>query len=289
MRGLSADGAIATAATPTAAGAPPPSRRSARELRHVVAPDGTPVSFDAYGAGPALVLVHGAFSDHDSNWELVRERFARRFRVHAVARRGRGATPATTGHALEDEACDVAAVIAAVGEPVLLLGHSYGAHVALAAAAALPERVRKLVLYEPARPSLLDGDTMGRLEALAAAGDWDAFAVAFFGEGLHVPAAELDEVRGSDLWPPIVADAPATLHDLRALARYAFRPERFAALRVPTLLQVGTESPHGLYATDALAAVLPDARIEELPGQAHEAMTTAPELYAASVERFLVA
>jgi hypothetical protein len=35
-----------------------------------------------------------------------------------------------------------------------------------------------------------------------------------------------------------------------------------------------------------LAALLPDARIEELPGQAHEAMTTAPRMYAESVSRF---
>lgn len=284
MRGLSADGAATAAAVE-----PPPQHRRARELRRVVSSDGTPVSFDEFGAGPPLVLVHGAFSDHDSNWELVRERFARRFRVHAVARRGRGATPATIGHTLEDEVRDVAGVADAIGEPVFLLGHSYGAPVALAAAAMHPERVRKLVLYEPARPSLLDAATMGPLEALAGAGDWDAFTVAFFRDGLRVPPAELDAVRGSEPWPPIVADSPATLHDLRALARHAFRPERFAALRVPTLLQVGTESARELYVTDALAAVLPDVRIAALERQAHEAMTTAPELYAASVERFLLA
>jgi hypothetical protein len=55
------------------------------------------------------------------------------------------------------------------------------------------------------------------------------------------------------------------------------------------MLQLGTESPQLLYATDALAAVLPDVRIEELAGQAHEAMTTAPELYAESVTVFSVA
>ncbi|MBY0280474.1 alpha/beta hydrolase, partial [Candidatus Binatia bacterium] len=200
-----------------------------------------------------------------------------------------GATAATTGHALADEARDVAAVVATIAEPVFLLGHSYGAHVALIAAAMLVERVRKLVLYEPAWPALLDAAALAPLEALARAGAWDAFAVNFFRDALQVPVAELDVVRGSELWPPIVADAPATLHDLRALARHAFRPEGFAALRVPTLLQIGTESPRGLYATDALAAVLPDVRVEALPGQAHEAMTTAPDLYAASVERFLLA
>jgi hypothetical protein len=54
------------------------------------------------------------------------------------------------------------------------------------------------------------------------------------------------------------------------------------------MLQIGTESPRHLYATDALAAALPDAWIVSLPGQAHEGMTTAPQMYAESVSRFLL-
>ena len=57
---------------------------------------------------------------------------------------------------------------------------------------------------------------------------------------------------------------------------------------MPVLLQIGTESPRDLYVTDALAAALRDVQIAELRGQAHEAMTTAPELYAESVNRFLL-
>jgi hypothetical protein len=57
---------------------------------------------------------------------------------------------------------------------------------------------------------------------------------------------------------------------------------------MPVLLQIGSESPRDLYATDALAAVLPNARIEALAGQAHEGMTTAPALYADAITRFLL-
>jgi pimeloyl-ACP methyl ester carboxylesterase len=71
--------------------------------------------------------------------------------------------------------------------------------------------------------------------------------------------------------------------------RYDFKPERFRNLHVPVLLQIGTESPRDIYVTDALAAVLPDARIGELTGQAHEGMTTAPAQYAEAVARFLLA
>ena len=92
----------------------------------------------------------------------------------------------------------------------------------------------------------------------------------------------------TELWPPIVGDAESSLRDLRALSLYDFDAERFRDLRIPVLLQVGTGSPRELYVTDALAGVLPDVRIEPLPGQAHEGMTTAPEMYAEAVSRFLL-
>ena len=257
-------------------------------MERIASPTGATVSYDKRGSGPPLVLVHGGFSDHETNWASVMPLLAERFTVHAVARRGRGETDATEGHGVEDEGRDVAALVEAVGAPVFLLGHSYGAQVALAAAARVPDRVRKLVLYEPPWPGILGEGALARLEGLARAGDWEGFAAAFFRDVLSVPAGELDGLRATELWPPIVADARASLGDLRALSRYDFRVERFRGLDLPVLLQVGTESPRGLYATDALAAALPDARIEELPGQAHEAMTTAPGPYAEAVSRFLL-
>ena len=256
-------------------------------MQRVLSSSGTSVSYDRYGSGPALVLVHGAFSDHATNWEFVKPFFEQRFTVYAIARRGRGATDATDGHVLEDEANDVVAVIRSIGEPVFLLGHSYGAHAALAAAAKIPRRVRKLVLYEPAWPNFLDSKVSARLAELARAENWEDFAATFFHDGLAVPTKDLDEVRGSELWAPIIDDAPASFRDLQALAGYDFKVERFRDLRVPVMLQIGTESARHLYATDALAATLPDVCIQLLPGQAHEGMTTAPQMYAGSVFRFL--
>jgi pimeloyl-ACP methyl ester carboxylesterase len=256
-------------------------------VHRLVTPAGVAVSYDRYGSGPALVLVHGAFSDHRTNWELVKPSFERRFTVHAIARRGRGETEATQGHSLEDEGRACAAVIESIGEPVFLLGHSYGAHAALLAATMVRDLIRKLILYEPAWPRLVATEALAPLEAMARMGDWDAFTYAFFRDLLKVPVHELDALRTTELWPPMVGDAAASLNDLSAIGRYAFRPERFRDVRVPVLLQIGTESPRDLYVTDALAPVLPDARIGELPGQAHEGMTTAPAMYAEAVSRFL--
>jgi pimeloyl-ACP methyl ester carboxylesterase len=257
-------------------------------MERIRSPASTTISYDKYGSGPPLVLVHGAFSDHQTNWEFVKPLFEPQYTVSAVARRGRGETDRTDGHSLEDESRDVVAVLQSIEEPVFLLGHSYGAHTALAAAAQALDRVRKLVLYEPAWPHIVGQDALARLEGLAQAGDWESLAVTFFHDTLSVPVEALDALQATALWPPIIADAKASLGDLRALSRYDFQIERFRGIRVPVLLQIGTESPRNLYVTDALAAVLPNVRIEELPGQAHEGMTTAPQMYAESVLRFLL-
>ena len=127
------------------------------------------------------------------------------------------------------------------------------------------------------------------MEALAQADNWDGLAVTCFRDQPSVPVAELDALRSTALWPPIIADAKASLGDLRALSRYDFNAERFRALRLPVRLQIGTASPRHLSVTDALAAVLPHVRIEALLGQAHVGMTTAPQMDAEAVSRVLLA
>jgi len=86
------------------------------------------------------------------------------------------------------------------------------------------------VLYEPPWPRALGPEVLARLEALGRGGDWDGLAAAFFRDVLSVPIRDLDALRASALWPPIIADARASLGDLRALRRYDFRAERFSAL-----------------------------------------------------------
>ena len=164
-------------------------------MERISTPSRTTVSFDRYGSGPPLVLVHGGFSDHVTNWQEARPWLADRFSVWAVARRGRGDSSATAGHTVEDEASDVAAVLRRVGEPAFLLGHSYGALVALRAAARQPASVRKLVLYEPPHPQIVGEDVVARLEAFGEREDWDGLVEAFMLDVLQVPPAEVKAIR----------------------------------------------------------------------------------------------
>ena len=268
---------------------PPSHEPQLAAMKHIRTPRGVTVSFDRYGTGPLLVLVHGGFSDHRTNWSFVKPLFERSFTVCAVARRGRGDTDATTGHSMDDEVDDVVAVVESLDAPVFLLGHSYGAHCVLGAALRTLDRVRKVVAYEPAWPWVLGPERLAPLDRLVDARDWNGFPFTFFRDVLLVPVADLETVRATpELWQPIVDDAEASVGDLRAISRYSFDPERFRGLTRPVMLQIGTESPRDLYVTDALAAVLPDVHIGELQGQAHEGMTTAPEQYAQAVARFLL-
>jgi pimeloyl-ACP methyl ester carboxylesterase len=232
------------------------------------------------------VLVHGMFGDHRLNWDSVKASLAEQYGCRAVARRGRGGTTVSKGHRVGDEGQDVAAVIRSIGEPVFLLGHSYGATVALAAAAIVPDLIRKLILYEAPWPGITSQD-VDRLEGIAQVGDFEKLVVTFYHEYLGVPMEEVTALRETELWPRMVADAEATVQDLRAMSVHEFDPESCRELSFPVLLQVGTESPRSAYVTDALAAVLPDVRIDELAGQGHDAVLLAPHQYMQSVARFL--
>lgn len=257
-------------------------------MQQLTTPQGTRVSFDRYGSGPPLVLVHGSFTTHETNWEFVKPMLAEQFTVHAIARRGRGETDATGSHGVMDEAADVGAVLKSLDEPAFLLGHSYGAHVALAAALEYEEHIEKLILYERPTADLPKPEELKRLKELARAGQWDQFASRFFSDTILVPAEELEELRNTELWPPIVDDAPASLGDIQALNAYDFNIERVGKLKIPVMLQYGSESPPHLFLTKPLSVVLSDAQVVVLAGQAHEGMTTAPEQYVASVCRFLL-
>jgi pimeloyl-ACP methyl ester carboxylesterase len=75
-------------------------------MQHLTTSANITVSYEQYGNGLPLVLVHGSFCDHTTNWDLVKPFLEQQFTVYAIARRGRGETDATKGHSLIEESMD---------------------------------------------------------------------------------------------------------------------------------------------------------------------------------------
>jgi pimeloyl-ACP methyl ester carboxylesterase len=111
----------------------------------VCSPDGTRIACWRSGSGEPLVLVHGTTADH-RRWARVLPHLEAHFTVFAVDRRGRGASGDARDYRIEREFEDVVAVVAAIGGPVTLLGHSYGGICAMEAALRT-SAVRRLILY----------------------------------------------------------------------------------------------------------------------------------------------
>ncbi len=186
-------------------------------------------------------------------------------------------------------------MLAAAGPGAALLGHSYGGAVALETArAAAPGEVGALLLYEPA-VGVGGAISPQQLAAL------DQCVL----DGVPEQAVPLS-MRVLDRAGLVTADGPlATLKikptpSFRRLAATvpreigavaALGPGHIAscaAIALPTLLLIGSESPPRAQANcRELAAVLPDVTVVALEGLGHVAHTSAPERVAEAIATFL--
>ena len=97
------------------------------------------------GTGAPVLFVHGSIAGAELTWREQQE-LAARWRLRIPDRPGFGMSPPLARGDFEQEAPLFAAEL---GESAHLVGHSYGAVIALCAAALRPEAVRSLVLSEP--------------------------------------------------------------------------------------------------------------------------------------------
>jgi pimeloyl-ACP methyl ester carboxylesterase len=117
------------------------------------------------GSGPPVLLVHGSVVDGGRTW---RHQLAltEAWSLTVPNRPGFGASPPLPRGDFEAEAPLVAELL---GEGAHLVGHSYGAVIALYAAALRPEAVRSLTVSEPGCLRVAAGDA--RVDAQVAHGE----------------------------------------------------------------------------------------------------------------------
>ncbi len=227
----------------------------------LVVANGTALNAVELGRGPGVVMLHGLFVGSSASWYFTSApALARRRRVllYDLRGHGRSARPAT-GYDTATLAGDLGALLDALGwrQPVALVGHSYGALVALRFALDRPDRVEKLALVEaPVPPSGLPD-----LQMFLALGP-ESMA-----EALPEALRRSLDRRGRQAERLLAALRGLTfstslLRDVQA--EPDIPDERLATLRGP-LLAYGARSSC-LDAGRRLARVIPGAKLVVLPG-----------------------
>lgn len=276
----------------------------------VTSDDGTGIGFRRLGAGPAVVVLHGAMESGQSHLQLARA-LAPSHTVYLPDRRGRGLSgPFGDDYSMRREVEDLDALLRATGARQVI-GVSSGALVTLRAALTLPA-LRKVVIFEP--PLLVSAsalaESLARFDEEIAQGKVAAALItgmhaAEMGPPIfnHIPRWPLEQLTNvamaseeKNAKPEAVtmrALAPTLHYDFQLIAEMQGTMESFAAIQADVLLLGGSKSPAYLRASvDALAKVLPDATRIELPGLDHGATGNKdrggrPELVAAKVGGFL--
>ena len=246
---------------------------------------------------PVLLIHSSGFTSRQ--WRRLGEQLAPRHRVIAPDLIGYGTAerwPAGEPFHFEKDVAALAALAALLGEPMHVVGHSYGGLLALQLALARPDLVRRIAVYEPVTFGLLDEpeDAPAR-EAIDEIGEY------------RPDAAWLDEVwleRFADWW-----QGPGAWRALPEETRRAFREvawkmsqevatlsadrtsrERYATITAPTLVLAGERTqPAELHVVRKLARMLPRAELQLVPGAGHMGPVTHAAAVNAAIAAFLEA
>jgi pimeloyl-ACP methyl ester carboxylesterase len=255
--------------------------------------------FREAGTGPGVVCLHSNAST-SGQWRALMDLLAPKFRVLAPDSYDAGKSPPWPSDRiihLRDEAALIEPVLTRAGSPLALVGHSYGAAVALIAALANPGRVRAMALYEPTLFALLDAETSAPNEAEGIRSVVADASVAL-DAGNPDAAAErfIDYWMGTGTWkqtpeqrkPPIIASVTNVRRWGHALFTEPTSLKAFRSLDVPVLYMVGKRSrpsAHGV--ARLLMTALPRVELVEFENLGHMGPVTHPDPVNEVIKDFL--
>jgi pimeloyl-ACP methyl ester carboxylesterase len=109
----------------------------------------TKLAASVYGPldAPPILFLHGRSLSRDT-WEEIAQRLSNRYRIWTVDFRGHGHSDRASSYELPDYVSDAEAVLAAIGRPTIVVGHSLGGCVAGTLAQQRPN-VRAAFLEDP--------------------------------------------------------------------------------------------------------------------------------------------
>lgn len=248
----------------------------------VEGPQGRQFLDDGGTGGIPVVFIHSA-AGSTTHWEgqLVHLRRTRRAVALDIRGHGRSEAPRDGSYAVAAMGADVVAAADALGlERFILVGHSQGGAVAIAAAAQAPGRVAGLVLLDPAT----DGRLMPREHAagLLAALRSPAYAQMTEGYWMEQLSGARPEVAGKLLADLRATPSATVIGGLEALLSFdPMTPLQAFAFPCLSVITPLNDRP------DALHRLLPGLPMERVDGTGHWLQLDAPERVNAILDRFL--
>jgi pimeloyl-ACP methyl ester carboxylesterase len=255
---------------------PSPRKSRAGQSQPTVFPAYTPITARAYGSsGPRVFVLHGGPGAAGYMAPVARA-LADAFRVLEPWQRGSGEEPLTVARHVEDLHRLLEAQSA--GEPPALVGHSWGAMLALAYAAAHPGQVRAIALIGC---GTFDPAARNRMREICDRRMTPALRQRLQRLPEEIPDPdECLQARGSLLEPlysyDVIAsddeetadcDARAnqeTWNDMLRLQAEGVYPASFASITVPVIMLHGADDPHpGRMIRAGLAPFLPQLEYRE--------------------------
>lgn len=248
------------------------------------------------GQGPRPVLAVHCSLAHGGAWEGLAAEVGDLATIRAFDLPGHGGSADWDGVTpYQDVACAMARDLMGEG-PVHLLGHSFGATVALRLAVEAPERVASLTLIETVFFSILRADAPEKAEGDGS----DRPFMQALDRGDHETAARVFHAEWGDgrSWDRMTERQRAGLTRRIPLIGAVQRSNngdpggmladrRLERLPVPTLLIEGAESPDSMAIIHAgLERRIPGSTRVVIPGAAHMAPITHPGPVGAAVRRF---
>lgn len=270
---------------------------------HFVTVDGVRLHYLERGVGAPTVLLHGNLViAEDFIWSGVFDQAAARHRVIAFDRPGYGYSDRPRGSpwspAEQAELLCQAFARLGIVRPVVV-GHSWGALVALALALNHPDAVRGLVLLSGYYAPVLRGDALlSALPAVPAIGDVLRYALSpLLGSALQPlalkavfalqPVPERFARQFPHRFPVRPAQIRAEAQDSATMMPAALgMRERYRDLRLPTVILAGTEDRvvdherHSVW----LHQSIPDSTLRLVDGVGHMIHYAVPDQVAAAIE-----
>ncbi|MGU5816600.1 alpha/beta fold hydrolase [Aeromonas hydrophila] len=266
---------------------------------HTFIINGSPMPCLQAGSGEPLLLIHGALANHTLWLEHI-EQLSQHYTVYAPTLRHFGEAGKEGPFGLETHADDLLALLAQLAcGPVHLVGWSYGADVALAAALQAPERVRSLYLVEPGCPGALDEQGLAAFMTDAGAMFGPVFGQVEAGQLQEAVATLIDGSGGRPgyfaaqplKWQQAQLTEAASLpKQLSQSERPDWSPSRLAGLSVPTCIVRGAQT-RALFAQvcEALGNAIPACQRLQVADVGHLYPIEQPALFVQQLQCWLAA